>query len=298
MTTNVIKQIVNEGEDGAQTIKMVVKSNERGPQGMQGPRGIQGVPGPVGPRGADGSIQYQAGIGINITEDNVIEATGDSTAIWGGLRGDIQMQTDLQEEFSEYTKTTGFSTVAFSNDYDDLDNLPTIPVVNDGTLTISVNGNTQGTFTANSSTNTAINVETPIFTMTTTDPGEGAYLDTNSFVAVYGDEPIMLDYTIQEVDTGTKWVDGNAVYKKTVAIGSLPNATTKTVPHNIANFSQLIKVEGSFTDGTNSAPLPYPATTLAKAVQVYVDSSNIIVGTGENRSTYTGYVTIYYLKRS
>lgn len=36
MTTNVIKQIVSEQGDGVQSIKMIVRSNERGPEGVQG----------------------------------------------------------------------------------------------------------------------------------------------------------------------------------------------------------------------------------------------------------------------
>lgn len=298
MTTNVIKQIVKDGEYGAQSIKMVVKSNERGPQGVQGPQGIQGVPGPVGPRGADGSIHYQAGIGINITPENIIEATGDAVAVWGGINGDISTQMDLQEEFGEYTKTENLAPVALSNDYTDLVNQPTIPTVNNGRLSIYQNGVQLATFTANSSTNATASINTPVITMTTTDPGEGSTLATNNFIGVYGDEPIVFDYSTTETDTGTKWINGDAIYKKTVNIGSLPNATTKMVTHNISNFAQLIKLEGNFTNGTNSAPIPYAAPTAAKSVQAYVDATNITIGTGEDRSTYTGYVTLYYTKSS
>lgn len=64
MTTNLIKQIIKGNGDGLQTIKMVVRSNERGPQGEPGEPGKDGV------------IQYTAGEGINISSDNVISATG------------------------------------------------------------------------------------------------------------------------------------------------------------------------------------------------------------------------------
>lgn len=298
MTTSVIKQIVKEGEYGTQSIKMVVKSNERGPRGIQGIQGIQGVPGIQGPRGADGSVHYEAGIGINITPDNIIEATGDAAAIWGGIRGDISTQIDLQEEFGDYTKTENLAPVALSNDYTDLINQPTIPTVNNGTLTIQQNGTTLATFRANSSTNATASIVSPVITMTTTDPGEGSTLAENNFIGVYGDEPIILDYSTSEVDSGSKWVNGDAIYKKTVNIGNLPNNTTKTVAHNIANFSTLVKLEGAFTNGINSAPIPYAAPTTSKVVQVYVDATNITIGTGEDRSAYSGYVTLYYTKSS
>ena len=296
--TDVIKQIVRPGEYGTQTIKMIVHPNERGPKGEQGIQGIQGEPGPVGPRGADGSVHYEAGIGINITEDNIIEATGDAVAVWGGIHGDITDQNDLQDEFNEYTKTENLSPVALSNDYNDLIHQPTIPVVNDATFTISQNGTQLAQFTANSSTDASANIVTPVFTMTSTDPGEGSALAANNFVGVYGDEPLVFDYSTSEVDTGSKWIDGTQIYKKTVNIGSLPNNTTKTVAHMVSNFGALIKLEGAFTNGTNSAPLPYPATTASKIVQVYTDATNITIGTGEDRSSYSGYVTLYYTKSS
>lgn len=60
-----------------------------------------------------------------------------------------------------------------------------LPTVNDATLTIQKNGTTVNTFTANSSTNKTVNIEVPVITMTTTDPGEGSALAANNFIAVY-----------------------------------------------------------------------------------------------------------------
>ena len=95
MSTNVIKQTLL-GEPGSQTIKMVVRSNERGPKGEKGDPGPQGPQGLPGERGADGAIHYRAGTGINISAENIITATGGATAEWGGIQGDISDQTDLQ----------------------------------------------------------------------------------------------------------------------------------------------------------------------------------------------------------
>ena len=53
------------------------------------------------------------------------------------------------------------ATVATTGDYDDLSNKPTIPTVNNGTLTIQVNGTSVGTFTANQSGNTTANIVVP-----------------------------------------------------------------------------------------------------------------------------------------
>lgn len=53
------------------------------------------------------------------------------------------------------------ATVATSGDYDDLLNKPTIPVVNNATLTIQKNGTNVQTFTANASTNVTANITVP-----------------------------------------------------------------------------------------------------------------------------------------
>ena len=52
-------------------------------------------------------------------------------------------------------------TVAFSGSYNDLSDKPTIPTVNDATLTIQKNGTAVETFTANSSTNKTANITVP-----------------------------------------------------------------------------------------------------------------------------------------
>ena len=98
------------------------------------------------------------------------------------------------------------ATVATSGSYNDLTNKPTIPTVNNGTLTIQKNGTNVQTFTANQSGNATANITVPtqfsdltgtisasqidtgvvpIITMQTTDPGEGAALAANNFIAVY-----------------------------------------------------------------------------------------------------------------
>lgn len=56
---------------------------------------------------------------------------------------------------------SGLATVATSGSYDDLSHKPTIPTVNNGTLTIQKNGATVGTFTANQKDGTTANITVP-----------------------------------------------------------------------------------------------------------------------------------------
>lgn len=58
-------------------------------------------------------------------------------------------------------EVSGLSTVATSGSYNDLSNTPTIPVVNNKTLTIQKNGTTVNTFTANSASDVTANITVP-----------------------------------------------------------------------------------------------------------------------------------------
>lgn len=62
-------------------------------------------------------------------------------------------------DLTNYVQFSDLSTVATSGDYDDLIDKPTIPTVNDGTLTIQLNGENQQTFTANSSSDKTANIK-------------------------------------------------------------------------------------------------------------------------------------------
>lgn len=175
-----------------------------------------------------------------------------------------------------------------------------IPTVNDATLTIQKNGTTVQTFTANASSNATANIEVPTITMTTTDPGEGSALAADNFVAVYGGDPIIMDYSTSEINTGATWIDGSAIYKKTVNFGTLPNATSKDVAHGISNLGRVVKIEGyafRSSDSTNF-PIPFASENGANnCIGITVTQTNISIGTGTDRSNISEcYVTLYYTK--
>ena len=68
--------------------------------------------------------------------------------------------SDLTND-SNFVSSTDLATVATSGSYNDLSNKPTIPTVNDATLTIQKNGTNVQTFTANQSTNATANITVP-----------------------------------------------------------------------------------------------------------------------------------------
>lgn len=80
----------------------------------------------------------------------------------------VAMLEDKQDKITSSNKlsaslVSGLATVATSGSYDDLSHKPTIPTVNNGTLTIKQNGTTVQTFSANQSGNVTANITVPTF---------------------------------------------------------------------------------------------------------------------------------------
>lgn len=115
------------------------------------------------------------------------------------FNNDVGYLTEHQD-LSDYAKTSDLSPVALSDDYDDLQNKPTIPIVNDATITLTQGGTVKGSFTLNQSGDHTIDV---IITSTGTS--------TNWFYKVNG--------TWREVDKiffkrGSSWTQVDKMFTK------------------------------------------------------------------------------------
>lgn len=75
----------------------------------------------------------------------------------------------VYEALSQKVSQAELAAVATSGSYNDLSNKPTIPTVNNATLTIQKNGTTVGTFTANASSNATANITVPTKTSDVTN---------------------------------------------------------------------------------------------------------------------------------
>jgi hypothetical protein len=75
------------------------------------------------------------------------------------VQSDWDQTTTTADDYIKNKPT--LATVATSGSYNDLSNKPTIPTVNNATLTIQKNGTTVKTFTANASTNVTANITVP-----------------------------------------------------------------------------------------------------------------------------------------
>lgn len=98
---------------------------------------------------------------------NKLNKTGDSkdntvTFTQASTRENIASDEAHATLFGKISKWfADLKTVAFSGSYNDLSDKPTIPTVNNATLTIQKNGTTVKTFTANASSNVTANITVP-----------------------------------------------------------------------------------------------------------------------------------------
>lgn len=108
------------------------------------------------------------------------------------------------------------------------------------------------------------------------------------------------EYTTTEVNTGLKWIDGKDRYLKVINIGSLPNAGTKNINHNISNLYEVIRIQGFAhnNDRTDNIPLPWVDKNVSAEynVSVRVKSTQITLETNGWMSSYSGYVILEYTK--
>lgn len=108
------------------------------------------------------------------------------------------------------------------------------------------------------------------------------------------------NYSLEEIDTGFTWIDGSHIYKKTISVGNMPNASQKNVPHGITNLGRVVKYEGIVNSSTTIySSLPHVATNKLYDVQVAITSTSVRLETSNDRTGMTnGYVTIFYTKSS
>lgn len=111
----------------------------------------------------------------------------------------------------------------------------------------------------------------------------------------------MDNYSTTEHVVGT-WVDDSPVYEKTFNFGALPNATTKTLAHNITNLNYVISANGfTINTGTgNRFPVPFVNdSNINSQIVLMINNTNITIRTGVDRSDHdVCYITVRYTKSS
>ena len=129
---------------------------------------------------------------------------------------------------------TGLTKVATSGSYNDLTNKPTIPTVNNATLTIQKNGTTVKTFTANASANVTANITVPTKTSELTN--NSGFLTSHS-----------------PVDSSLSSTSTNAIQNKVVNTALNTKANDADVVHKSGN--ETINGVKKFTSETVNTSL-------------------------------------------
>lgn len=103
------------------------------------------------------------------------------------------LTNDGADNTSTYVEADELATVATSGNYSDLSGKPTIPTVNNATLTIQKNGTTVNTFTANASSNVTANITVPTATSDLTN--NSGFLTSSTAVTSFNGSTGAITYT-------------------------------------------------------------------------------------------------------
>lgn len=152
-----------------------------------------------------------------------LQSNAQKEVSFSALAGSPYDNTNLSNALNAKANSADLATVATSGSYNDLLNKPTIPTVNDATLTIQKNGTDVATFTANSSTNTTANITVPTkVSDLTNDSGFISSASVSSLTDVTLTNLSDGDALVYDANS-SKWVNGNG------GVSASYDAGTKTI---------------------------------------------------------------------
>ncbi len=95
----------------------------------------------------------------------------------------------------------------------------------------------------------------------------------------------------------TERYNGKPVYVKKVALGTLPNANTLTIPHGISSLDTIVNFTGVARRSSGIVQqFPFMSTEGNVSGKLHLTSANIVATCLSDLSAYAGEVTIWYTK--
>lgn len=157
----------------------------------------------------------------------------------------ISAVSGLNDTLEKKANSADLAKVATSGSYADLTNKPTIPTVNNGTLTVTQNGTSKGTFTANQSTNTTIALtDTTYSNATITTAGLMSSADKSKLDGIAsGANKITVDSALSSTST-------NPVQNKVINSALASKQNTLTAGANITISGNTISATDTNTTYT------------------------------------------------
>lgn len=218
-------------------------------------------------------------------QTNKFMTSAEKTKLSGIAAGaEVNVQSDWGQTTTtadDYIKNKpSLATVATSGSYNDLSNKPTIPTVNNATLTIQRNGTNVQTFTANSSSNKTANITVPTKTSDLTNDGAD-----NTSTYVEADE-------LATVATTGSYVD--LTNKPTIPAAQVQSnwtQTTTTAVDYIKNKPNLAAVatSGSYNDLSNKPTIP---TVNNATLTIQKNGTTVKTFTANASSNVTANITV------
>ena len=191
----------------------------------------------------------KVGSNLSITADGTLSADAQQVTLYSstGQNTDGAMtQKATTGALALKADISSLAPVATSGSYNDLSDKPTIPTVNNGALTIQQNGTTLDTFTANSSDDKTVNIQT--ITAATVAPAEEVGAITTNMIANGAVTNTKIDFSTF-IKTGTVQVE----YQANGTGGGFVNVTFDTpFTHTPVVFAQDVLSNGQVSSVTVS----------------------------------------------
>lgn len=248
-------------------------------------------------------------IPVNVTDGtNTVTANNNGTLNINSLLPDVSdMATKTWVTSQNYVNGTTLTNTlanyvtnsALTTTLADYALLTDIPTVNNGTLTIQKNGTTVGTFTANQSTNSTINIEADVVLTDDTTVSKNSDDELQAIGVIDDNTQNAYNFTV----VGSPTITDNGIASGFSSSNYIKN---ETIAVNNKDFEVSLAIKTSPTQYTsssvifdlNASTLPFKIAFSASANRLYLSSSG---GSSSALFTtfYTGTLatdTIYYIK--
>ena len=185
------------------------------------------------------NLKFITGTGISLTPNTTNKTITIASTVTGNVQSDWNATTGLAVILNKPT----LATVATSGSYNDLSNKPTIPTVNNATLTIQKNGTTVKTFTANASSNVTANITVPTAVSELTN--DAGYVTSLGFDDLTSHPTTLSGYGITDAVSNVSYNSTSKKIQKTI------NGTTS----DVVTLS-TVATSGSYNDLSNKPTIP------------------------------------------
>ena len=240
-----------------------------------------------------------------VLENGVILPTEYSDDWYDDMTSNLTKLDEVIGSDSEKLSSSDVGAAALSNDYNDLDNLPTIPTVNDATLTIQKNGVDVQTFTANASSNVTANITVPTKTSDLTN--DSNFVDTSNAAVSSGiTSAKVTDYDAHIADTDihvttadkNRWNNNTYVFRYSSTALTPSSTNSNTLLDNTDNLKVGDKVIDSsgVLFSITAIDTQNSTFTIGTALIDLAQDSDVVHNTGDEtvggNKTFTNDVTV------